>query len=107
MKTGLTAAGVIATKLMMDFVVLGPVSLYYADSLVTTETTPLKFNTYGRYMRDVAKSCNEHGHNTLGLWELSVPVANSGRIFHLVHAAKVKKMGDASICSTVINTSAK
>jgi len=55
-------------------------------------------------MRDVAKSCNEHGQ---GLWELSVPVENSGRIFHLVHAAKVKKMGDASICSTVINTSAK
>lgn len=104
LKLGLTSAGVVATKLMMDFVVLGPVSLYYADSM--SETTPLKFNTYGRYMRDVAKSCKTHGTSTEGLWESIKPLADAGRIFRLVHAAKVKKMGDASICSTEINTSA-
>jgi len=65
-KVGLTAAGVQDTKLMMDYVVLGPVSLYYADSMMITETTPLKFNTYGRYMRDVAKSCLTHAAE---LWE--------------------------------------
>lgn len=107
LKAGLTGAGVSATKLMMDYVVLGPVSLYYENSLETTETEPLKFNTYGRYMRDVAESCKTHADQTDGLWESLVTLANTGRIFSLVHAAKVKKMDDASICSTVISTSAK
>lgn len=104
LKAGLTGAGVASTKLMMDYVVLAPVSLYYANSI--EETTPYKFNTYGRYMRDVAKNCKTHGDVNKGLWESNIPTTGAGRIFRLVHAAKVKKMDDASICSTEIDTSA-
>lgn len=100
LKAGLDKAGVASTELMQDYVVLGPVSLTYEGNIAQTE--PLKFNSYGRYMRDL-EQCGAHGAD---LWEGSKQVANTGRVFRLVHAAKVKKMKDDSICSSVLKASA-
>lgn len=81
--------------------VLGPVSLFYEGNIPLAD--PLKFNSYGRYMRDVLKTCGKPGNT---LWESGKGVSQTGRIFRLVHAAKVKKMKDASICSAVIKKTA-